>query len=235
MHHRQSILLVAACFGALFFACYFPVFFRGQQFGFRDAAHYYYPLYQRVQQEWEAGASPSGRWRKTPGCRSWAIPRRPCFYPLKLIYAAFSYPWATRLYVVAHTVVAFVAMLVLMRSWKTSWTGSGLSAMAYAFGSPVLFQSCNIIYLVGASWLPLGVHAVDRWVRRGRRWGLVELAIVLAMQTLGGEPQSAYLLGLAAIGYAAGLAWQRAASRRRASMEASVWNPGGHRPGSGPP
>ncbi len=228
MHHRRSILLVAACFGALFFACYFSVFFRGHQFGFRDAAHYYYPLYQRVQQEWDAGRIPLWEMEENAGMPILGNPTAAVFYPLKLVYAAFSYPWATRLYVVAHTIVAFVTMLVLMRSWKTSWTGSGLSAMAYAFGSPVLFQSCNIIYLVGASWLPLGVHAVDRWVRRGRRWGLVELVIVLALQTLGGEPQSAYLLGLAAIGYAAGLAWQRVASRRRASMEAlglERWRP----------
>ena len=39
----------------------------------------------------------------------------------------------------------------------------------------------------------------------GRRSGLLELAIVLAMQTLGGDPQSAYLLGWAAGGYAAAM------------------------------
>jgi hypothetical protein len=37
------------------------------------------------------------------------------------------------------------------------------------------------------------------------------------MQLLGGEPQSAYFLGLAGLGYAAGLAWERAAARRRAA------------------
>ena len=108
-------------------------------------------------------------------------------------------------------------MLILMRGWQVSWTGSGLGALAYAFGVPVLFQSCNVIYLVGASWLPLGFHAVDRWVRLGRRWGILELAVVLAMQTLGGDPQASYLLGLAAIGYAGGLAWRRSASGRAAT------------------
>ena len=136
-------------------------------------------------------------------------PTAAVLYPGKLIYAVLPYAWGRRVYVVAHTVLAFVAMLVLMRSWQVSWTGSGLSALAYAFGVPILFQYCNIIYLVGAAWLPLGFHAVDRWARLGRRWGLIELAVVLAMQTLGGDPQSSYLLGLAGIGYAAGLAWSR--------------------------
>jgi hypothetical protein len=77
-------------------------------------------------------------------------------------------------------------------------------------------QYCNIIYLIGAAWLPLGLHAVDRWVRLGRRWGVLELAFVLSMQTLGGDPQGAYLLGLAGIGYALGLCWSRARVRNMA-------------------
>ena len=72
-----------------------------------------------------------------------------------------------------------------------------------------------MIYLIGAAWLPLGIQAVDRWVRLGRRWGLLELAIVLSMQTLGGDPQAAYLVGLVSIGYALGLAWSRTRVRSR--------------------
>jgi hypothetical protein len=215
MPHRPSIILVLTGFVALFLACYSGVLFRGQQFGFRDAAHFYYPLYQRVQQEWDAGRVPLWEMEENAGMPLLGNPTAAVLYPLKVIYSILPYGWGTRLNVVAHTTIAFAAMLVLMRSWGTSWTGSGLSALAYAFGVPVLFQCCNIIFLVGAAWLPLGVHAVDRWVRRGRRWGLIELTAVLAMQTLGGEPQSAYLLGLAAVGYAAGLAWHRAAMRRR--------------------
>ena len=142
-------------------------------------------------------------------------PTAAVLYPGKLVFAILPYAWAARVYVVVHTALAFVAMLVLMRSWRTSWVGSALGALSYAFGAPILFQYSNVIYLVGAAWLPLGFHAVDRWVRLGRRWGLVELAIVLAMQTLGGDPQSAYLLGWAAGGYAAGIAWSRAREARR--------------------
>jgi Bacterial membrane protein YfhO len=218
MRHRWSIILVLACFATLFLTCYHPVLFQGRQFGFRDAAHFYYPLYQRVQQEWNAGRVPLWEMEENAGMPLLGNPTAAVLYPLKLvIYGLFPYAWGARLYTLAHTVVAFASMLVLMRSWGTSWTGSGLSALAYAFGAPVLFQYCNIIYLVGAAWLPLGVHAVDRWVRCGRRWALLELAVVLSMQTLGGEPQSAYLLGLAGVGYAAGLAWERSAARRRAA------------------
>ena len=151
-------------------------------------------------------------------------PAAAVLYPGKVVFAVLPYAWGARIYIVMHTALAFVAMLVLLRSWGTSWSGSGLAALGYTFGAPILFQYCNVIYLVGAAWLPLGMHAVDRWVRLGRRWGLWELAFVLAMQVLGGDPQAAYLLGLAGAGYALGLAWSRARARtaranRRRSMD----------------
>jgi hypothetical protein len=43
-------------------------------------------------------------------------------------------------------------MLVLARSWGRSPTAAALAALAYGFGAPVLFQYCNVIYLVGAAW-----------------------------------------------------------------------------------
>ena len=58
-----------------------------------------------------------------------------------------------------------------------------------------------------------GFRAADRWLRLGRRSALVELALVLAMQVLGGDPESAYLTVLCAFGYALGLARSRTARR----------------------
>ncbi len=185
-----------------------------RQFAYRDAGNYYYPLNKRVQAEWSEGRWPLWEPEENAGMPLLGNPTAAVLYPGKLVFAVLPYAWGARIYIVAHSALAFLTMLVLMRSWSTSWIGSALSAMAYAFGGPILFQYSNVIYLIGAAWLPLGVHAVDRWVRLGRRWGLVELAIVLSMQILGGEPQAAYLLGVASIGYAAGLAWSRARSRR---------------------
>jgi hypothetical protein len=113
-------------------------------------------------------------------------PAAAVLYPGKLVFAAVPYAWGARIYIVLHTALAFVAMLVLLRSWRISWQGTGLGTLSYAFGAPILFQHSNAIYLVGAAWLPLGIHAVDRRVRLGRRWGLCQLAAVLAMQVLGG-------------------------------------------------
>ena len=186
--------------------CYRRVLFAGEQFAFRDAVHFYYPLYLRVQQEWEAGRWPLWDPGQNGGIPLLGYPMAAVLYPGKLVYAILPFPWAHRLYVVAHTVVAFVGMLALARSLGISGVGSCLGALSYAFGGPVLFQYCNVIYLVGAAWAPWGFRAVDRLLRLHRRSGAVELALVLALQTLGGDPEAAYLTAVCGGGYAVVLA-----------------------------
>jgi hypothetical protein len=213
MNRGFTLALVLCCFGALFFTCFAPALFMDQQFGYRDAGHYYYPLNQRVQAEWNQGRWPLWEPEESAGMPLLGNPTAAVLYPGKIVFALLPYAWGARAYIVGHSALAFLTMLVLMRSWGTSGIGSALSALSYAFGAPILFQYTNIIYLISAAWLPLGIHAVDRWVRLGRRWGVIELAVVLSMLVLGGDPQAAYLLGVASIGYALGLSWDRARTR----------------------
>jgi hypothetical protein len=220
MRLRVPLVVTLGCFATIFLVCYAAALYGDRQFGYRDAGHYYYPLYQRVQKEWDAGRWPLWEREENSGVPLVGNPTAAVFYPGKLAYACLPYAWAARVYIVAHTALAFFAMLALLRSWQTSWTGSGVAALAYAFGSPILFQFCNVIYLVGAAWLPLAMRAADRWVRLGRRWAILELALTLAMMTLGGDPQSAYLVGLAAGGYALAIAWSRARAARMSPAHA---------------
>ena len=224
---NSSGILTVVCFASLFLLCYWPALFQDRQFGFRDAGDFYYPLHHRVQKEWNAGRWPLWEPEENGGMPLLGNPAAAVLYPGKLVFAVLPYAWAARIYIVMHTALAFMAMLILLRSWGISRAGAGLGALSYTFGEPILFQYCNVIYLVGAAWLPLGMHAVDRWIRLGRRWGLFELAGVLAMQVLGGDVQSAYLLGLAGAGYALGLACRRArnSTRRKAPELAGIERP----------
>ena len=40
-----------------------------------------------------------------------------------------------------------------------------MASLSYAFCGNVLFQYCNVIFLVGAGWLPLAILATDRMLR----------------------------------------------------------------------
>src|SRR5262245_27894978 len=127
MRHSFIVVLILACFAALFLICFSPVLFRGQQFGYRDAGHFYYPLYQRVQREWQENRWPLWEPEENAGMPLLGNPTAAVLYPGKVIYAMFPYAWGARLYILAHLTLAFVAMMVLMRSWQTSWVGTGLS------------------------------------------------------------------------------------------------------------
>jgi hypothetical protein len=209
MSRPRSWLIPLACLAILFVVSYRAALFRDGQFTFRDAGHFYYPLHQRIQQEWNEGRWPLWEPEENGGEPLLGNPTAAVLYPGKVIFALLPYPWAARAYIFVHSLAACLTMFLLMRSWGTSPAGSGIAALSYAFSVPILFQHCNVIFLVGAAWLPLGFHAVDQWLRLGHRMALLELTLVLVMQTLGGDPQTAYVLGLCAGGYALGLAWQR--------------------------
>ena len=194
---RVPSWLGLACGLALLLACYWSVLFSGGQLGFRDAAHFYYPLYHKIQAEWDAGRWPLWDAGENSGMPLMGNPTAAVLYPGKVIYAVLPYPWAARAYAIAHTALAFAGMVMLLRPWGVKGAGAAVAAMAYAFGAPVLFQTCNIIFLVGAAWAPWGLRAIDRWVRMRRPMALPELAVILAMQVLGGDPETAYLLGCA--------------------------------------
>jgi hypothetical protein len=223
-------LLGLVSLGALGAACLWPALARGEQFAFRDAGHYFYPLHLRIQQEWDAGRPPLWLPDENAGAPLLGNPTAAVLYPGKLVFAALPYPLAARMYVIGHLALAALAMAVLARGLGISPAGALIAASAYAFGAPVLGLHANVIYLVGAAWLPLGLLAVDRVVRGGSRRAGVGLAVVLALQVLGGDPQAAYLTVLAGVLYAAGLALAgplgRLGGRRLAGLAvggASVW------------
>ncbi len=201
------LLIGLACLIGLLLACFGSTLFLGEQFAYRDAAHFYYPLYQVIQQEWEAGRVPLWDPWENGGMPLLGNPTAAVLYPGKLLFAGVPYAWGARIYIIAHVLLCVLAMYTLMRHWGTSRAGSAIAALSYGFGVPVLFQYCNVVFLVGAAWMPLGFRAVDRLVRLGKRSALAELAAVLALQTLGGDPQAAYVLGLCSAGYTLGLAY----------------------------
>ena len=215
MRRSLAAALGFGCVLALFASCFHRALLNDEQFAYRDAGHFYYPLYERVQQEWAKGRVPLWDARENSGMPLLGNPTAAVLYPGKLIYAALPYPWAARAYPIAHVLLAMIGTFLLMRSWRTSQSGSLLAAMAYGFGAPILFQYCNIIFLVGAAWVPFGLWAIDGWLRTGRRLSMVGLAIVLSMQALGGDPEAAYVMGLCAGGYAIGLTIARRRQDRR--------------------
>src|SRR5262245_13854661 len=112
MSRRWGLLIGAACLGALVLASFGRALLLDELFVYGDAGHCYYPLYQRGQQEWEAGRWPLWEPEENGGMPLLGNPTSAVFYPLKVLYwrGLWSYAWGSRIYTVAHALLAVAAM-----------------------------------------------------------------------------------------------------------------------------
>src|SRR5262245_50976739 len=81
------LLLVPGCALTLLLVCFRAVLFHQEQFAFRDAGNFYYPLYLRVQQEWRSGRWPLWDPWQNGGQPLLGNPMAAVFYPGKLLFA----------------------------------------------------------------------------------------------------------------------------------------------------
>lgn len=194
----MSIAALVAALAAWLFA---DVLFRDHVFAYRDTAYLYQPLYRFVETQWSTGRLPLWNPLENCGVPLAANPIAAVFYPGKLLFRLpIGFEAAFRAYVVLHVLLAAWMSYLLARRWKCSVHAAALAAIAYAFGGCVLFQYCNVIYLVSAAWLPGALAAADRALVDGCRRGALTCAGALALMILGGDPQTAYhallLIGL---------------------------------------
>jgi hypothetical protein len=198
---RHLIVLVLAL--GLFAWVFSDAIFRDRNFVYRDASQFYYPLLKLVQQEWKAGRWPLWNPQENAGMPLLGNPASAVLYPPRIVlfqWLPLSYAAAFKWYTLFHVLLCGFGAWLLARHWKRSAFAAGLAAISYAFAAVVMFQYCNVIFLVSAAWVPFGLLAADRAFETGDwRWAGV-LGAVLALQVFGGDPQAAYITGgLAAV------------------------------------
>ena len=186
---------------ALVVGFFFRPIFQDQNFIYRDAGHFYYPYFKLQIDEWRAGRIPLWNPYENGGEPLAGNPTASVFYPGKLIFGL-PFPTAYKMYLLGHVVLAMLTCYFAARRLGNSKAGSAIGAISYAMGGYVLFQVYNIVFLIGAAWLPIGLLAVHRLVHQPTwKWAAI-LGSVLALQTLGGDPQVAQVTGIVAVLYA---------------------------------
>jgi len=245
----KARFLVLTVIAGLFVWVFADALFSSGVFVFRDSGHFYYPLFEFVQGEWAAGRVPLWNPYENLGVPLAANATASVFYPGKLVFLlpldyATAYVW----YVMGHVLLAAWAAFRLARAWGASVAAAGAAALSYAFSGNVLYQYCNVIFLVGAAWLPLAVLAACRMLRQdgpgegqghgfgGRlRWAAA-LGCALAVMTLGGNAEMAYHAGLLAAAYALWLWWsERRSGSRVQGSGFRVQDSGGEQVAAGTP
>lgn len=185
-----------------------PVLFGARSFAYRDAANFYYPLYEWLDSQWRAGQIPLWNPHENCGLPVVGDASSGLLYPGKLLFALpVSFTLRYKLYITGHVLLAAATSLQLARRWNASPLAATLCAVSYTYGGTVLFQYCNAPFLVGAAWLPLALQAADRVLTERRSASAGVLGLALAMQVLGGDAQCAYLAGVLIAIYWASLRW----------------------------
>ncbi|MEE2827132.1 MAG: hypothetical protein VYE64_10945, partial [Planctomycetota bacterium] len=166
--------------------------------GFRDSVYLYYPLFKFIDLEWAAGGIPLYNLYDGSGQPLLADGSSSIFYPGKLLFFCRFLPFPARYgcYLSLHVLLAATTAYFLARLLRCNRLGGTVAAISYAFGGSVLFQVNNVIYLVGAAWLPLALACIWMMFRRPDwKWPLTGGA-VCALMLLGGDPQMVYNVGL---------------------------------------
>ncbi len=185
--------IVVLCTVALTCWMFAEALFGGGLFAFRDAGHYYYPLLQLVAEQWKAGRLPLWNPYENLGMPLAGNPTAGVFYPPALLFVLpIGAAWAYRIYVIGHVLLAAWGAYRLARQWRSGPTASAVAAVSYAFCGNILFQHCNVVFLVGAAWLPFALVAMDRMIVGQRLDDAICWAAVLAMMILGGGAEMAY-------------------------------------------
>lgn len=196
---------------ALLAAFFFRPLIEGERFSYRDVGYFYYPLFEQIQNEWERGRLPLWDPFENLGQPLAGNPTSSVFYPGKAIFflasagcvdfnACFSF------YIIGHVALSFFGVYFLTRRLGISRGGSTLAGLSFAFSGPILFQYSNVVFLVGAAWLPfLALFSFDFFAATtidGKLKSTLKLSVAQALAILGGEPQIVYLSTIAFFAFA---------------------------------
>lgn len=198
-----TLLLPISIAGATLVLMLLPLFSTSRLPGFRDSGHFYIPLYHWIANETKQRELPLWNPTENSGLPLAADPTAALFYPGKLLFlCGLKYEFAFNTYLIVHIFLAACGAYLVARECGCRRESRPLAALTYAGSGFVLFQCYNVVYLVGAAWLPWGLAFLFRARKSNqlRDWTLS--AGAAAMCCLGGDPQMTYhllLIGLACI------------------------------------
>lgn len=219
---RRGVVLGLLLFAGVLAWVFQDVLFRGRLLCYRDSLHFYYPLYQLIHEEWAAGRVPL--WNPYSNCGQplLAAPTSAALYPLQaLFFLPLSYWACHHLYVLLHVMIAGAGCAWATRKWGGSRPAATLAAVSYAFGGNVLFQYCNLVFLCGAAWLPWVLWSGDRMLRERSLTRTPLFSALLALTTLAGDPEIAYVAGFG-VAFEAFVLWRRDRRVARENVPAGV-------------
>ncbi len=202
----RRVYRISICLGlALVAALFGRAFTDRQTFVFRDAAHYYAPLFQWNVAEWRAGRVPL--WNPLEGLGSPTLGENTAsvFYPGQaLLVGPLEFYWAYNFYIVSHLAIAAWARA----GSRTAGAASRRASVGRRSSMPLadrcyfnIAMSCSSSARHGCPGRWRRSTACSRRRACAAMRSMIALAVFVALMVLGGDPQMAYHVAIAAALY----------------------------------
>lgn len=197
---KQDILVFGVYLGVILL--FFQRFLLGDEIlAFKDLSRYFYPLRYLMVEQVRAGVIPLWNQSVFCGYPLLATLQIGFFYPLTLIHYLLPFNLAFNYYTILHYFLSACFMYLMLRHFLLSRWASFYGGLVFAFSGYLLSVSNMNTSLSAVIWLPLIVMCVD-CLRQARTFKtIVLLALLLAVQFLGGEPTIIYGTGLLLVAY----------------------------------
>ena len=168
--HLRSPILPLLVLWLLFF---WPMMAGQEIAGYRDSGYLYYPMFQWIDQEIAAGNFPLWMPFDDSGFPLLADGTSSMLYPGKMVFhlRSLSFPSRYGIYLAMHVLLAAIGTFSLARALTARPWGACVAAISFAFGGSLLFQVCNVIYLVSGAWLPVALTCVWKMLEGQSRLG----------------------------------------------------------------
>ena len=176
-----------------------PVLTGQSELGFRDSGSLYQPLFEWTRNQIWQGELPLWCAQDNWGAAVVADATSGVMYPGKVLFLlpnvrmSVLFGW----FVLLHLWLAVSATRWCGYECRLSTWSSWLAGIAFAYGGSVLFQSCNVIFLISSAWLPVALGCLLRYrnlmtlSKPSFQW-LVGVSISLSMMILSGDAQRAF-------------------------------------------
>jgi len=203
-------LLPAILIIAMWLVFFWPMLCGNVIAGYRDSSYLYYPMFQWTDWQMSQGNFPLWMPYENTGFPLLADGTSSLLYPGKAIFWLrwLSFPARYGWYLALHVLLAATGSYWMAKTLGANRWGATLTAIGYAFGGSVLFQVCNVVYLVSAAWLPWALMYVWRMNHDSSRTesavagsttrATLAASVCCSMMILGGDPQMVYHVGLIA-------------------------------------
>ena len=180
-------------------------------FGSGDLFSYFLPAYTFVGERLREGRLAWWNPYTGGGVPLAATMQAGALYPARLLLLVFDADDATQISLVAHLVLAAVAMFALARACGASRWGATAAAAVFVVPAelPHLYWPPA---LEAGAWLPVAALAITRLLDRGPTWWSAVLGVALGLPVVAGGYQTALMV---AYGSAVVIAAQLAGGRRR--------------------